>query len=193
MSTQSNGWPRFRDRRYSRLLDLIPPFESRPSSHHVRDAMAIVERLRDEGRQFWPAGSDELVRWREGCTELWVFLNNLGQRRDSGQQPLETAFREFVQAFEHTVYRIEQMLHGVRGQGECDPPEVDVVFRWIELAYRLSTYGIVSYWIDDKTEEKVTRISLNLTTGEQSQDTEVVRQMSIPRKYRQSARLGQHT
>ena len=193
MSTQSNGWPRFRDRRYSRLLDLIPPFESRPSSHHVRDAMAIVERLRDEGRQFWPAGSDELARWREGCTELWVFLNTLGQRRDIDQQPLETAFREFVQAFEHTIYRIAQMLHGVRGQGECDPPEVNAVFKWTELAYRLSTYGIVSYWIDDKTEEKVTHISLNLTTGEQSQETEVVRQMSIPRKYRQSARLGQHT
>ena len=155
--------------------------------------MAIIERLRDEGRQFWPTGSDELARWHEGCTELWVFLNNLGQRRDSGQQPLETALREFIQAFEHTVYRIEQMLHGVRGQGECDPPEVDVVFRWIELAYRLSTYGIVSYWIDDKTEEKVTRITLNLTTGEGSQETEVVRQMNIPRKYRQSARLGQHT
>ena len=192
MSTQSNGQPRFRDRRYNRLLDLIPPFESRPSSHHVRGAMAVIERLRDQGRQFWPTDSDELARWREGCTELWVFLNTLGQRRDIDQQPLATAFREFVQAFEHTVYRIEQMLHGVRGQDECDPPEVDAVLRWIELAYRLSTYGLVSFWIADKTEEKIMCLSINLTTGERPEETGVANEMSIPRKYRASARLGQH-
>jgi len=183
---------RFRDRRYQRLLDIVHPFESRPSSHHLRDAMGAIERLKDEGRQFWHADSDELTRWRDGCNELWVFLNTLGQRRDIDQQPLETAFREFAQAFEHTVYRMTEMLHGVRGHGECDPPEVDAVFRWIELVYRMATYGLVSYWIDDKTEQIIIRINVNLATGDHSAETEVAQAMRIPKKYRSSARLGQH-
>ena len=192
MFNQPKKVPRFRDRRYMRLPDIVRPFESRPSSHHIRDAMGAIERLRDDGREFWQADSDELARWSEGCTELWVFLNTLGQRRDIDQKPLETVFREFVQAFEHTVYRITQLLHGVKGEVDNDPPEVDAVFRWIELVYRLSTYGLVSFSIDDKTEEKIMRMSINLTTGERSEETEMVKKMSIPRKYRSSARLGQH-
>ena len=183
--------PRFRRRRDSRLMDVVRPFESQPSSRHVRDAMSTIERLRDDGRRLWQDDSDELDRWNEGCTEMWVFLNTLGRRRDGEKQPLETAFREFVQAFEHTVYRMKQMLHGLKGQGEGDSPEVDSVFGWIELVYRLSTYGLVSFWIDDKTEEKTVHMRINLSTSKPSGKTEVVREMTVPRKYRSSARLGQ--
>ena len=187
---QPKDRPRFRDRRHLRLLDIVRPFESQPSSLHVRDAMGAIERLRDDGSRFWEAGSDELARWHEGCTKLCVFLNALGQRRDAERQPLETAFREFVQAFEHTVHRMTQMLHGLREQGGGDSPEIDGVFGWIELVYRLSTYGLVAYWIDDKTEEKTLRRRISLSTGERSEETEVTRKMHIPRKYRSSARLG---
>ena len=190
MSTQPEERRRFRNRRLTQLLDIVQPFESQPSSNHIRNAMGVIERLRDEGRQFWEPDSAQLDRWCEGCTELWVFLNNLGKRRDLDKQPLEIAFREFVQTFEHTVYRMKQMLHGLGRGVELDPPEVDAVFRWIELAYRLSTYGLVSHWIDDKTEARITNMTLSLTTGEWSEGTEVVKEMRIPKKYQPSARLG---
>ena len=135
-------------------------------------------------------GSNQLARWREGWTELWKFLNTLGQRRDIDKQPLETAMREFIQAFEHTEHRIEQMLHGAQIRGECDTSEVDAVFDWIGLAYRLSIYALLAYWIDDKTEEKTIEIHINLTIGESSQETKTVKEMRIPKKYRPSARLG---
>ena len=152
--------------------------------------MGVIERLRDEGSEFWKAGSAESARWCEGCTELWVFLNTLGKRRHIDRQPLATAFREFVQAFEHTVHRMTQMLHGVRGDVGHEPPAVDSVFRWIELVYRLSTYGLVSTWLEDKTEDRTIRLTIDLATGAVSEETEAVREMRIPRKYRPSARLG---
>ena len=190
MANQPTDKLRFRNRRHGRLMDIVRPFESQPSSRHIRDAMGAIERLRDEGRQFWQADSDELARWREGCTELWVFLNTLSKRRDIDKQPLESALREFVQAFEHTAYRMTQMLHGLREQAESGPQEVDRVFRWAELVFRLSTYGLVSYWIDDKTEEKTVGNIVDLATGERSEETVVTKEMHIPRKYRSSARLG---
>ncbi len=118
------------------------------------------------------------------------FLNSLGKRRDIEKQELETAFREFIQKFEHMVFRMEQMLHSVSGAFEPDSPEVDAVFRWIDLVYRLATYGLVSAWIDDKTEERHISMTINLTTGEILEETKVVKEMRIPRKYRSSARLG---
>ena len=181
---------RFKNRYHRRLMDIVCPFESQPSSRHVRDAMGAIERLREEGGRFWQSDSDELARWDEGCTELWVFLNTLGRRRDFDKQPLETTLREFVQAFEHTVLRMKQMLHGLGGQGGGDSGEIDGVFEWVDLVYRLSTYGLVSYWIDDKTEERTIRRRISLSTGELSEETEVTREMRIPRKYRSSARLG---
>ena len=190
MSSQPVESRRFKNRQFTQLQDIVPPFESRPSSHHIRDAMGVIERLRDhEGSQFWPADSEQMDRWQRACNDLWTFLNNLGTRRDSDKQSLETAFREFVQVFEHSVFRMKQLLHGRGERPERDPPEVDVVFRWIELFYRLSTYGLVSYWIVDKNEEIVTRIRIG-QAGESSIDTEVVKEMRIPRKYRASARLG---
>ena len=189
MSTQSEDRRRFRNRRLTQLQDIVHPFESRPSSHHLGDAMGAIQRLRDEGHQFWEADSNEFARWHRACTDLWEFLNTLGRRRDSDKQPVETAFREFVQAFEHSIYRMKELLHGRGEDLERDLPEVDVVFRWVELVYRLSTYGLVSYWIDDKTEEGTIRMTLNMTPGEWSRETEVVRKMRIPRKYRNSARL----
>ena len=53
MSTQSKGNSRFRARLNTTLHSLIPPFESRPSSCQVRDAMGAIQRLRDDGSQFF--------------------------------------------------------------------------------------------------------------------------------------------
>ena len=190
MSPQPEDKRRFRNRRLTQIQDLIRRFESQPSSHHIHDVIGAIQRLRDDGCQFWEADSDQLARWRKACNVLLDFLNTLGKRRYSEQQSLETALREFVEAFEHSTLRMRQMLHGHGEDPERPPPEVDAVFRWIDLVYRLSTYALLSYWIDDKTEERATRISVNMTTGERSEETEVVREMQVPKRYQRGARLG---
>ncbi len=188
-STRAGDRRRFRNRRNLRRIEIVSNFESQPASHHIREAMGVIERVRDEGRQFWQDDADELHRWHEGCTDLWAFLNNLGHRRHIDGQTLETASREFIQAFEHTVYRIQQLLHGVTRGTEVDRPEIDLVFEWIEVVFRMSMYGLIAYWIDDKTEERLTRITVNLRTGAESHETEVLKRMRIPKRYRSSARL----
>lgn len=172
------------------LTDLVPRFEAEPSSTHVRNALAAIERLGDEGRAFWEDGSTQLARWRRGCTELRTIINRLGERRHICKQELATALREFIQEFEHHSERILQML---AGESEY---EVDRIARWLDLVYRFATYAMISFWIDDKTEEKVTRITIAMSvpTGKTTvkQETETIKAMTVPKKYSRAARkIGQ--
>ena len=127
------------------LRDLIPRFEAVPTSEHVRNAVAAVQRLDNDGRSFWPAGSNQLSRWQRCCNDLLAIVNGLGKRRWGQKQDLPTALREFIAEFEHTTYRMLQML--------SNRPDLEHIGLWCDFTYRLSTYALVSFWIDDKTEQ----------------------------------------
>ena len=112
------------------LRDLIPRFEAASSSEHLRNVVAAVQRLHDEGRSFWPVESSQSGRWQRGCDELLGIINELGKRRWVHNQDLPTAFREFTGAFEHTTYRMLQMLDS----RPCDHERIGL---WCDFAYRL--------------------------------------------------------
>ena len=158
---------------------------------HLRDALAVIGRLKDEGRRFWPDGSAQLSRWKEGCTELWTFLNNLGARRNVESQDLATAMREFIQEFEHHTGRMYQMLYGATARPDEDQSVTDI-FEWFNLVFRLSIYALLSGWLDDKHDESVARTTINMeiegdmATVKVSQESER-KEMTIPKKYRQAA------
>ena len=177
---------RFKER-HVRLIDLVDRFEAKPASTHARNALAAIGRLNDDGATFWNEGSRQLTRWRRACTELWQFINaELGRRRHLEKQDLATALREFIQKFEHSTDRIYQMLHGISGD-PADNSDLERMLRWIELVYRYSTYAIISFWIDDKTEHNSVKITMNLGTGECG--TEWTREeMKVPRKYRRATK-----
>ena len=157
----------------------------------MRDALAFIGRLKDEGRRFWPDGSTQLCRWEEGCTELWSVLNNLGARRDLDKQDLTTAMREFIQEFEHNTGRMYQMLYGAVERPDEDQ-SVTEIFEWCNLVFRISIYALLSGWINDKQDESVTRTTINMEIGGDMATVEVsheseTREMTIPTKYRQAA------
>ena len=173
------------------LTDLVGRFEGRSHQAHTRDALACLDRLKDDGRRFWSEGSAELRRWERGCMELRQFLSNLGARRSVESQDLATAMREFIQAFEHHAERMSQMLYGAGEQPHADQP-VRAMFEWFSLVFRLSIYALLSGWLDDKHDENLTRTSMSLeidgdmTTVKVSEERES-REMTIPKKYRQAA------
>ena len=173
--------------RHGRLIDHIDRFESKSSSAHAYNALSAIDRLKGDGAIFWKDGSSQLTRWRRACTELWQFINaELGRRRHIEKQNLATALREFIQEFEHSTDRINQMLYGI-SDGPADNPTLERMRRWIELVYRYSTYAIISFWIDDKTEHNSIKITTNLATGESK--VECTREeMKVPKKYRRATR-----
>ena len=147
--------------------DLVPLFEEKPSSTHVRNALAIMERLRDEeGKALWPEGSEELSRWQKGWKELWGFMNRLGERRHVEKQDLPTALREFIHKFEHETGRMIQMLYSQPDTSTRDS-NIESTSRWCNFAFKCAVYAVVSFWIDNKTEERITSIEMGIdyTTG----------------------------
>ena len=179
------GKPRFQARQ-PRFMDFVGRFEAESSSIHIRDALSAIDRLKDDGTKFWNEGSDQLSRWRRGCTTLWTFLNTLGSRRDIEKQDLTVVLREFIHEFEHSTWRMYQMLYGI-----LDDPDKDPVLRkmldWFDLVYKLSTYAVVSTWIDDKTEQVSVRITANLTSGGRREKW-TRDKMRIPKNYRHASK-----
>ena len=177
---------RFKNR-HLELLDLVGRFEASSASKHAYDARAVIERVREEGRTFWEEGSSQLNRWRDYCNVLWRFIHtSLGERRNLRKQDVTEALREFFQEYEHSTCGMYKMLYGASDNPENDP-KIKQVLDWFPLIFRCSTYAITSYWLDDKTAEIVTEISLNLATGESNQKTTILKEMKVPKKYRRGA------
>ena len=174
------GKPRFQARQ-PRLMDFVGRFEAKSSPTHIHDALAAIDRMKDDGANFWDEGSDQLTRWRKSCTTLWMFLNTLGNRRDIEKQDLTVVLREFIQEFEHSTWRMYQMLYGT-----LDDPDSDPTLRqkldWFDFVYKLSTYAVVSTWIDDKTEQVSARIMASLTSRERTEKW-TRNKMRIPKNY----------
>lgn len=173
--------PKYEDRQLQ-LIDLLDRFESVPSWKHVRDALGLIGRLKDDGAIFWAQGSAELEKWHQYNGELWSFINNLGQRRDSNGQDSETAPREFIQTFEHSERRMDQMLHQFEGD-DTFAIERARIRDWMSLVFRACVYAITSSWIEDKDEEITATIRVNIISGER-QETWNRTKMQVPRKYR---------
>ena len=177
---------RFKNR-HPQLIDIVDRFEAIPSSTHIRNARGAIERVREEGASFWKEGSSQLTRWRRYCNVLWDFIQtDLGNRRHLKNQDLATALREFIQEFEHSTGGMYKMLYGTSDDPESDS-NITRMLDWFNLIYKFSTYAILAFWIDDKTEHVATTISLNLTTGESTQET-TREEMKVPKKYQRATK-----
>ena len=166
--------------------DVIGRFEGRSHSDHLRDALGLVGRLKDEGARLFDKDSKQLRRWQGGCSGLLTFLNTLGRRRDVEKQGLETVMREFIQEFEHSTERMEQMLYGA----VVDPDNNESVRQirdLINLSYRASTYALLSAWIDDKHDDISLVTTIDLTTGKVRQEGKRT-PMQVPAKYKRSTK-----
>lgn len=166
--------------------DILGRFEAHSHSDHLRNARGLVERLKDEGIRFFDKDSEQLRGWQRYCSELLTFLNTLRLRRDSEKQGLETAMREFIQEFEHSTERIEQMLYGAVADPDNDE-DVRRIRNWVNVAYRSSTYALVSAWINDKHDDISLVTTIDLTVGEVRQEGKRTL-MKVPPKYKKSTK-----
>ena len=166
---------------------LVPRFDSEPSWMHVRNAVALIERLASEGKRLFGDNSAQTRRWQDGWNDLKQQIRNTGQ--DSSTE-LATALREFIHSFEHQTERVQQMTFGLPASTDIDSDtrmSTSQLRSWIDLTYRASTYAILSRYIPDKQETSTLRTTINLTTEEMTQEGERI-EARVPRKYRNATK-----
>ncbi len=112
---------------------------------------------------------------------------DLGNRRFNQKQDLETALREFIGEFEHSTHGMFEMLYATSDNVDSDPC-IRKMLSLFELVYRSSTYAILSYWLDEKHEEKTTTLQVRITLDELPQidieETIVHREMKKPKNWK---------
>ena len=160
--------------------DVIGRFEAKSSAEHAHNALGLIGRLKDEGRQFWETDSKELDNWHRYCHVMWVFLNSLRKRRDVDEQSLKTAMREFVREFEHSTQRMYQMMYGQVTDPDNDD-RVREMMTWFSLGFQTSVYALLSAWSEDKQETNTLTTTVDLTTGEMRQQGTRT-EMQVPKR-----------
>lgn len=165
--------------------DVIGRFEARPSSEHLHNALAYVQRLKDDGRWLWDDGSSEWRRWKRGCSTLEQLIHTLGLRSQNSED-LATVLREVIQEFEHSTYRMRQVLHNA--DTSKNETLVDNRGMWAEVAFRFIVYAVVSRWLPDKTATSRVEMSINVTTGETTTRSTYEPQ-TVPRKYARAKKV----
>ena len=152
--------PKFKERILDEF-DVHEPFEDNSSHVHARNGRGAIERLRDEGRRYLGDKSGAYKRWKQGCDELWRFVNLLHSDKElknrqmnakggGGTARVLTVIREFIKLFEHTQLRLHQLAYS----GTDDDSFVSLTYYWLNLYYRFTTYAIISVYLGDKTEYK---------------------------------------
>ena len=172
--------PRFKNRQLQ-WTDIMERFVDRSSQLHVREALAYIGALRDQGRRFWDADSECLLKWQEYCTPLWKFINDLSRRRDLENQKLETAMREFIHEFEHSTGGMYVLIYGLVGNAD-GYERIEEIFVWFDLVFRASTYALVSSWIPEMQDTVSLTTHINLTTSKTKQEGTRT-EMKIPKGY----------
>ncbi|MDE2701868.1 MAG: hypothetical protein OXH91_01845 [Chloroflexota bacterium] len=171
------------------LIDLNDSFEAYPSHRHLRNARSAIERLRDDGKAILPPGSSQLIRWIDACNALHRFIRSLGRRRNIEQQDMPTAMREFFHEFEHSEWRILEILHSLK-RDRKHRQKRQAILDWMTLTYRFCTYAITSAWIDEKAETVSIYTNMKIGPNCSTVTTEktTVEGMKVPRKYKHAKR-----
>ena len=173
---------------------LVGRFEEQTTSELRRNAKGVIERLRDEGcNTCWKLDPDKAEQWHRYCTVLWEIIHALDAQKNLQNSGLTKVLREFIQEYEHTSYRLRQMLYGYDASDtKGDQESLQKLEFWLTLVYRCATYAIVSTWIEDKDRELSTEITmkfdLNVGTVSTTQTTTMHRDMRIPPEYRKASK-----
>ena len=144
-----------------------------------------IGHLKEDKWRFWTDGNSQLRRWDRACDELERSQWRLSTFPEISDEEQTTALRKFIQEFEHHTGRMYQMLHG-----EAHDPDREqglAIFDWLNLVFLSSVYAIVSGWIDDKQEENLVEIKLNVITGESSQEWTRT-DMTVPKEHRRATK-----
>ena len=178
--------PRYKNRPL-RWPDILGRFEAESYTWHLRNARGLLERIRDDGSQIFDKYPKLLHKWQDYCSVLLTFLAKLWRRRDS-KQNLETAMREFIHEFEHSTEHMEKLLYKISTDLNANE-DVRNTRILIDVAYRASTYALLSAWIPDKHDDASALMTVvDLSTGKITKKGEP-KEMRMPRKYRKNAKL----
>ena len=161
MTEDSKRW---KNRTVREEADHLSRFNDKSISDLMYTAISATQRLRDDGREIWGEGSDEDGKWRDSCHDLWKFVDTVQMSEHRGQK-LEDVLREFVCCFEHSEFRIRQLLFRTAGN-QADDRQREQAGRWLAFIYRACTYAILAVWFDYKRETTTGHIQVNLGTGE---------------------------
>lgn len=145
-------------------LDLYDRLNSTTSVEQIRNARAVVERLRNDRWRYFEEGSKPFARWKEGCDELYQLINRFPASLHIDCNDMDVVLEKFIEAFEHHERRFRQILQTKSiPDSSREKITTDVSF-WFDALFRFSVYGILLEKQGKRGEEQIIRTKITITT-----------------------------
>ena len=162
------------------LRNTIGPFDRKSLSQLMRNAQALIERIRDDGRTHWESDADAQKRWNRSCDDMNNAIASAHSRRND---PLEHVLRDTIHVYEHSERRLIEMMKA----SSIDESYWVPFLIWIEGTFRAAVYAITAMRLDDKHDHTTMTLEIDIGTGEIVDDIQYT-PPTTPRKHRKKAK-----
>lgn len=143
-------------------LDIYDRLNSSTSVIQLRNARGVVERLRDDRWQYFEEGSNAFNRWRQGCDELYQFINLIPASLHIAGREMDAVLEKFIEAFEHHERRFREMLEANSIPDSSREQIVTTVSFWFDALFRFSVYAILLEHQGKRGEEQIIRHEISI-------------------------------
>ena len=107
------------------LSSLIKPLDSTTSTDELHNAIAVSQRLRDDGLTYFNITTNARDRWIRGCNELISLINIIPHQIQTTRSDTICTLNEFTSEFDHTKSRLLEISYckdipdNIRLQNRC--------------------------------------------------------------------------
>ena len=143
-------------------LDIYDRLNSTTSVIQLRNARGVVERLRDDRWQYFEEGCNAFNRWKEGCDELYKFINMIPASLHIDGRDMDVVLEKFIEAFEHHERRFRDMLEAKIIPDSSREQIATTVSFWFDALFRFSVYAILLEHQGKRGEEQIIRHKISI-------------------------------
>ena len=90
--------------------DLLAPIETTTSTEEIYNAIALTQRLRDDGLAYFKRTANARERWVRGCNDLLNLINAFRNQIHSNKSNALSVLGKFTREYDHTENRLRDIV-----------------------------------------------------------------------------------
>ena len=119
----------------------MKPLKSATSSDEIYNAIAVIQRIRDDGLVYFKEDEVAGSRWARGCNDLISLISKFSYRLRVEKIDFAELLWEFTNEFDHAEKRLHQTLYCDTIPKEQRAQIIGEIWDFFSLALRFSVRG----------------------------------------------------
>ena len=154
--------PRYNERRDGGWVDVLKPLKSTTSADEIYNAIAVMQRIRNDGLTYFKENEVAGSRWARGCNDLISLINKFSYRLQVEKIDIAEVLWDFTEEFDHTEKRLHQLLYCDAITEDQRTQIIGNVWDLLSVALRFSVRGALLEHKGKRGETTIIRMYVKL-------------------------------